>query len=504
MKCKKLTCALGIGFFAFANALYPSISAGYTFTDLGTLGGTTSVGYGINNSGHITGYSTLPGDTTQHAFLYDGSTLHDLGTAGTTDSVGWDINDSDQITGHGYTLNTNYIHAFLYDANAMQDIGTLGGEASVGQSINNNGQIAGYSYISGTINRAFIYENGVMQALGTLGGGYSVGNGISSNGQVTGYSQITGNSGVHAFRYDGSTMHDLGTLAGDSIGRAINASGQVVGFSYIDVLNNIWHAFFHDGNTMHDIGTLGGDYSYAFSINNNAQIVGYSYGAGNSNIDAFFYDGNTMQNLCVVTDCTAHGWDSLTAAYDINENGDMTGVGLINGEYHAFLICNGPTTSSGCAEPDSDNDGIPDNVDNCPVVANPAQTDSDYDGAGDACDSVFDNDTAAAQAEMLIDDAIANITTASPSGSNGLISKLTGNSGVMTIVGNAVSDYENGLIDLQAYLAELNNALNKLDSFDNQVAAKINNGQIVEPEASQLLDASAAIRQIINDLITNI
>lgn len=37
--------------------------------------------------------------------------------------------------------------------------------------------------------------------------------------------------------------------------------------------------------------------------------------------------------------------------------------------------------------PDSDNDGIPDPVDNCPDISNSDQTDSDHDGFGDACDN---------------------------------------------------------------------------------------------------------------------
>jgi len=37
--------------------------------------------------------------------------------------------------------------------------------------------------------------------------------------------------------------------------------------------------------------------------------------------------------------------------------------------------------------PDTDGDGVPDAIDNCPAVYNPEQTDSDSDGIGDACDN---------------------------------------------------------------------------------------------------------------------
>ena len=39
---------------------------------------------------------------------------------------------------------------------------------------------------------------------------------------------------------------------------------------------------------------------------------------------------------------------------------------------------------------DTDNDGIPENVDNCPSVANPNQEDSDNDGIGNLCDPDYD------------------------------------------------------------------------------------------------------------------
>ncbi len=60
----------------------------------------------------------------------------------------------------------------------------------------------------------------------------------------------------------------------------------------------------------------------------------------------------------------------------------------------ATQICSEDTEAVQCGPiaGDADNDGIPDEVDNCPLDFNPNQADSDGDGVGDACEVCEDDD----------------------------------------------------------------------------------------------------------------
>lgn len=319
----------------------------YNVLDLGTLGGMSSAGSGVNENGQVAGTSYLDGDNVQNAF-YTGANgalpLRNLGTIGGSESFAQAINASVQVAGTSRITGDTAFHAFLSAVNggALSDLGTLGGTNSYGYGVNGAGQVAGYANIAGSQTRAYLSDSngGTLRNLGVLTGGTSsFAFAVNASGQVTGYSG-TASGFNHAFISDsnGGALRDLGTLGGRfSFGTAINDSGQVTGRS--EPSGTGQHAFRSgpNGGALLDLSTLGGFSSFGEGINSAGAVVGYSYLNDNSTQHAFLYTtANGMRDLNSLL-VASGGW-VLNDARAINDRGQITGVGTIGGKTHAFLL----------------------------------------------------------------------------------------------------------------------------------------------------------------------
>lgn len=227
---------------------------GTKVVDLGTLGGTESTAFDLNDLGQVVGYSRMgmnnPSPISTQAFVWQNETMTGLGTLGGSVSYAYGINNKGEIVGGADTGSQH--HAFVWKDNIMTDLKTLGGTWSEAHDINEASQIAGVSEISDGFWRAFLYQNGSMQDLGTLGGDISWAIEINNLGQIVGYSDlIAGNdlsdfSDYRACLWENGGRVDLNTLIDENFGwnlfsaYGINDLGQIVGEG---IINGQTHAF---------------------------------------------------------------------------------------------------------------------------------------------------------------------------------------------------------------------------------------------------------------------
>ena len=348
-----------------------ALAAGWTLTDLGTVGGASSVADAINNAGQVVGYaeaadgspraviwtagiptvlsaglgralavnaggvaagSVLSTDGTRtDTALLSPSGVVDVGTLGGSFAIAAAINDSGQFAGFSRRADGKD-HAFLATASGMVDLGAYGGDYSQAYAINQAGLVVGSAFDAAGKARCFLSTGGGLVDPGTLGGTFCNAFAVNDSGQVTGSSATAAGIG-HAFMHDARGMLDLGTLGGSSsLGKAINRHGHVVGSARTAA--NQTHAFLHDGTTMLDLGTLGGTNSIATAVNAQGQVVGNSTIASGAK-QPFFYAGGVMVNLNTVVP----GLSNINAdKLYLNDAGQIAGSGTIAGQQHAFLL----------------------------------------------------------------------------------------------------------------------------------------------------------------------
>jgi probable HAF family extracellular repeat protein len=269
--------------------------ARYTVTDLGTLGGTFSVAFGINNAGRVGGTAALPNGNV-HAFLSGVvGTKHDLGTLGGPNSQASAPNGKEDApivseTSTPDPLNEDFCgfgnHLICLGAlwnGVMTPLPTLGGNNAMALFSNNRGQVIGVAE-NGTHDprcpspqvldfEAVVWgpNQGKIQGLPPLPGdtvGFALG--INDRGQVVGSSGTCANTivtavglfvGQHAVLWENGSVTPLGSLGG-TLGKAgaINDRGEVAGFSGLRGDSAVHSFLWTKDAGLQDLGALGSDF----------------------------------------------------------------------------------------------------------------------------------------------------------------------------------------------------------------------------------------------------
>ena len=240
-------------------------------------------------------------------------------------------------------------HAFVWQNGAKTDLGLLPGgtnsqvnwiaASGLTAGVADNGQmdpLLGVPQFRGT----FWGHDGTITDVGALPGTYFAWtDAVNSRGQVVGqalntipdpYSIYGQGYQARAFLWDSKKgMQDLGTLGGtDAIAAAINDQGQVLGWSYTNsVPSPICPPFLTTGsflwdrkNGMKDIGGLGGTCTLANDLNDQGQIVGQSSLTGDTTAHPFVWNAATG-----VTDLLNPSDSSFGIAEAENAHGDVAG-----------------------------------------------------------------------------------------------------------------------------------------------------------------------------------
>jgi probable HAF family extracellular repeat protein len=138
------------------------------------FGDSVSGGFGMNESGDVTGASGICADVSSasalHIALWRSGRPIDLGNlGGATGNFGFALNNRGQVVGQSDLTGDNTFHAILWQGGILTDLGTLPGDfASTATGINDGGQIAITSCDANFNCRAAIWQNGVMTDLNTL------------------------------------------------------------------------------------------------------------------------------------------------------------------------------------------------------------------------------------------------------------------------------------------------------------------------------------------------
>lgn len=309
----------------------------YDLIDLGTLGGDTSIAYGIDESGTVVGQS-MRADRRERGFVVRERRMNELphpfGSLGGP-SQARSIGPDGRIVGNADDASGT-TRGFVLSGTNLVLLSAAGGSRSLAYRVDSRGRIAGAAEDDSGILRPAWFE-GTQPRILVAGDRGGAAYGINAAGVVVGRTE--GFDGrLRPFRYDATEgMHPLPGADDPAEPRDINDAGDVTGM--FDGRRGFEACLWSLGQLV-EMGTLGGTTSQGLAINRHGQVVGYAHDAeGQSR--AFLWHGCQMLDLNTLLTSNP-GW-LLTSAEDINDRGEIVGEGLRTdglGDRHrrAFLL----------------------------------------------------------------------------------------------------------------------------------------------------------------------
>ncbi|MBO9663032.1 hypothetical protein [Dokdonella sp.] len=330
----------------------------YEIVDLGDFGGELANAHSINDAGQVVGTAEDP-ELDTLPFLWRDGTLTDLGTLRPDrehgHGIAYSISANGQVAGYSMAPSPNGIgtlaHAFFWsEQDGMVDVDPRPGTiiSSYAWGVNSAGQVVGQ--ILGQDGGPFLWtrEGGVtMLRLPDAPVGYGgMAEDISETGLVCG-EQYNANFDYVGWVYDSATgeMRELGHIGKPmSEARSINNAGQVVGSSTREN-NQQRPVLWLDDGVIVDLGFLSVpnfSQGVAEGVNDQLWVVGEdSYdGNGVPTKGWLWIDGSKHELRTLVADAAERDrWDELTAPLDINNRGEIVGIGIREGvPGRAFLM----------------------------------------------------------------------------------------------------------------------------------------------------------------------
>lgn len=358
------------------------LSAPYEIVDLGGLDGNYSVAYKINDQGIAVGAANGPEDEEGNrefsaqavkfqdggnealGLLTDGNISEALGINSAGVAVGYANELSEIEQDNGNTVIQEKIFATIFDGGVEKLVEKDNLSQTRVSDISDSNLVVGYGKFdvdteddSEAVDRGFVYNHNdqtyfMVPSLVDDVSRKSYMTAINNSGKAIGFSDANvPNSGqftIQSFIVDTNNNFSISEIPTvdnrATFAHGINIHDEVVGSVYISGTRDNQEAFYYDAQSGSDeltfLGFFRSDFtdSRARAINDNGQIVGRALISAPTlnEFAAFVYEDGEMKNLNNLIACNSD-W-KLTEAMDINNAGQIVGLGVKDGQVRAFRL----------------------------------------------------------------------------------------------------------------------------------------------------------------------